>query len=181
MALVADRGEQPTQLITSELKRGRTGDAVSAFAMTFANMLLIEPVDKVVLYQTRKPRIPGSFEDTATRAECEQAWDQRKNSEVDSTNGTARKSRVVHLASSVQTTQRGAPSWGRRVPRFVHEESEEYTIIGDMRGGYRHLKGVWSLPGHEVESEQYVKDGDGNLLGDKSSICKRWERYSPCC
>ncbi|CAM9464035.1 unnamed protein product, partial [Sphacelaria rigidula] len=46
-----------------------------------------------------------------------------------------------------------------------------------MRGWYRHLNGGWRLSERPIESEQYIRDEDGNLLRDRGLISGRWERY----
>ncbi|CAN0156320.1 unnamed protein product, partial [Ascophyllum nodosum] len=56
-------------------------------------------------------------------------------------------------------------------------ELEEFTLAGDMRGWYGHLKGGWKLQGKKVGSAQHIKDEDGKLLRKLEKIRARWRRY----
>ena len=56
-------------------------------------------------------------------------------------------------------------------------ELEEFTLAGDMRGWYRHLKGGWKLQGKTVGSAQYIRDEDRKLLWKLEEICARGRRY----
>lgn len=46
-----------------------------------------------------------------------------------------------------------------------------------MGGWYRHPNGEWGLAEQKLESEQFIKDRDGNVLRDDDAICGRWARY----
>ena len=56
-------------------------------------------------------------------------------------------------------------------------ELEEFTLAGDMRGWYEHLKGGWKLQGKTVGSAQYSMDEDEKLLRKLKYIRVRWRRY----
>ena len=172
-----DRRQQLTQLIISELKQSISGGTVSSLATNFTGVLL-SAAEKVVPRLTRKPRLPGWFEDETTRMEFEQAWTERE-----------RARSTVQLSSS-----RDKPAWRslraacKRVKEVIQvgvdryldvyaRELEEHTRAGDMRGWYRHLKGGWRLSGRPLDGEQYIRDEDGTLLRDNDLINERWVRY----
>ena len=56
-------------------------------------------------------------------------------------------------------------------------ELEEFTLAGDMRGWYGHLKGGRKLQGKKVGSAQYIRDDDGKLVRKLEEIRARWRRY----
>ena len=56
-------------------------------------------------------------------------------------------------------------------------ELEKFTLAGDMRGWYGHLKGGWKLQSKKAGSAQYIRDEDGNLLLKLEEIRARWRRY----
>ena len=55
-------------------------------------------------------------------------------------------------------------------------ELEEFTLAGDMRGWYGHLKGGWKLQGKNIGCAQYIRDKDGKLLRKLEEIRVRLER-----
>ena len=56
-------------------------------------------------------------------------------------------------------------------------ELEEFTLVGDTRGWYGHLKSGRKLQGKKVGSAQYIRDDDGKLLRKLEEIRARWRRY----
>ena len=55
-------------------------------------------------------------------------------------------------------------------------ELEEFTLAGDKRGWYGHLKGGWKLQNKKVGSAQYIRGEDGMLLLKLEEIRARWKR-----
>lgn len=51
---------------------------------------------------------------------------------------------------------------------------EEYTLVRGMEGWHKHLKGGWGLPRRQIESQQYIRDEDGNILRDKELVSEIW-------
>ena len=49
-------------------------------------------------------------------------------------------------------------------------ELEAFTLAGDVRDWYGHLKDGWKLQGRKVGSAQYIRDEDGKLLRNFEEI-----------
>ena len=143
------------------------------------NSVLLSAAEKVVPRLTRKPRLPGWFEDETTRMELEQAWTERDRA----------RSTVQLSSSRDQPARRSLRAACKRVKEVIQvgvdryldvyaRELEEHTRAEDMRGWYRHLQGGWRLSGRPLNGAQYIRDDeDGTLLRENDLINERWVRY----
>ena len=113
-----DRREQLTQLIITEVKQSIPGGTVSFLATNFTGVLL-GAAEMVVPRLTRRPRLPGWFEDEIIRMEFEQAWTQRE-----------RARSPVQLSLS-----QDKPAWGslraacKRVKEVIEVGVDRYCLL----------------------------------------------------
>ena len=127
--------------------------------------------------QVRQPRLSGLFEDKAMQDEFEEAWRERKEARTAMHGALASGSAFCALRKTYRKFREVMQGAENSYLEVYACELEEFTLAGDMRGWYGHLKDGRKLQGKKVGSAQYIGDEDGNLLPKLEEIRSRWRRY----
>ena len=123
--------------------------------------------------QIRQSRLSGLLEDKAVHAEFEEAWTEREDARK-AVHGTLAGGSAFRALRKVCSKLREIMQAAKdRYLEVYACEVEEFTLAGDVRGWYGHLKGGWKLQGKKVGSAQYIRDEDGKLLRKLEEIRAR--------
>ena len=160
------------QLAASQPTQTELGGKVGEKAVIFTDTLL-RFAEQVMPGQIRQSRLSGLFEDNAMHAESEEAWTEREKA-WKAVHGTlAGGSAFRALQKAYRKLREIMQAAEDRYPEVYACELEEFTLAGDTRGWYGHLKGGWKLQGKIVGSAQYIGDENGKLLRKLEKIRAR--------
>ena len=109
--------------------------------------------------------------------ECEEAWTEREEARKAVHGTLAGGSAFRALRKACRKFRAIMQAADDRYLEVYACKLEEFTLAGDIRGWYGHLKGGWKLQGKKVGSAQYIRDEDGKLLRKLEEVRARWKRY----
>ena len=151
-----DRRERLIQVVASQLTQTELGDTVGEKAAIFTDTLL-RSAEEIMSGQIRQSRLSGLFEDKVMHAEFEEAWTEREEARKAVHGTLAGGSAFRALRKACRKLREIMQSAEDRYLLVYACELEEFTIAGDMRGWYGHLKGGWKMQGKEFGSAHYIR------------------------
>ena len=158
-------GEQTGQPNTT------TPEAVRGFTKA-----ILEAAQTVLPTERRIPRMPEWCESPETRAAVEEALAKRREARR-----LIKSDRTPATWKSLRAACKGVHT---AVDEGIYAHLERYLTRleamyedRDLRGLYKHLKKSVGLSGRQSGGQEYIKDENGVLLGDKAEIPQRWARF----
>ena len=139
-----DRRERLIQLVASQLTQTKLGRTVGEKAALFTDTLL-RSAKEVMPGQIRQSRMSGLLVDKTMHAEFEEAWTERENARKGVHGTLAGGSAFRALRKACRKLREIMQAAEDRYLEVYACRHEEFTLAGNRRGWYGHLKGGWTL------------------------------------